>query len=260
MFKANDLILLYHNENAKYLLNLPEDGEFQTHKGIIKINDIFQKDFGDEIETHKGEKFYILKPTIADIEMKVKRKTTIIYPKDAGIILLKTHIFPGAKVVEVGTGSGAFTIILANFVRPEGTVFTYEMREDFLNNAKENVKKAGLEDNVIFYLRDIVKDGFWEKDNSIDAVYIDLPEPWEVVREAYRILKGGHVLISLSPNVEQIQKTFRTMELIGFTRIKVYEILEREILVRYSGTRPKEFSITHTAYLLFAYKIIRWQK
>ncbi len=255
MLKPNDLILLYHSENAKYLLTLPEKGEFQTHKGIIKIENIFQKDFGDEIETHKGEKFYILKPTIADLEMKVKRTTTIIYPKDAGLILLKTNIFPGALVVEVGTGSGAFTIALANFVRPFGKVFTYEVREDFLNNAKENVKKAGLEENVIFYLRDVVRDGFLQEDNSVDAVYIDLPEPWEVVKEAHRILKGGHALISLSPNVEQIQKTFRTMELVGFVRIKVYEILEREILVRYSGTRPKEFSITHTAYLLFAYKI-----
>ncbi|MCS7250175.1 MAG: tRNA (adenine-N1)-methyltransferase [candidate division WOR-3 bacterium] len=255
MLKPNDLVLLYHSENAKYLITLPESGELQTHKGVIKLNEIFQKNYGDEISTHRGEKFYILKPTIADIEMKVKRTTTIIYPKDAGVMLLKTNLFPGAKVVEVGTGSGAFTIILANFVRPSGIVYSYEVREDFLKNAQENVKRAGLENNVIFYLRDVVKEGFLEEDNSIDSVYIDLPEPWEVIKEAHRILKGGHSLISLNPNVEQIQKTFRTLELIGFTRIKVYEILEREILVRYSGTRPKEFSITHTAYLLFANKV-----
>lgn len=255
MLKPNDLILLYHNETAKYLITLPEDGEFQTHKGIIKLSEILQKDYGDEISTHKGEKFYILKPTIADIEMKVKRTTTIVYPKDAGLMLLKTHIFPGAKVVEVGTGSGALTILLANFVRPNGIVYSYEIREDFLGNAKENVKRAGLETNVIFHHRDVLKEGFLEEDDSIDSVYIDLPEPWEIIKEAHRILKGGHSLVSLSPNVEQIQKTFRTLELIGFTRIKVYEILEREILVRYSGTRPKEFSITHTAYLLFANKI-----
>ncbi|MEO0097810.1 MAG: tRNA (adenine-N1)-methyltransferase [candidate division WOR-3 bacterium] len=255
MLKPNDLILLYHSENAKYLITLPESGELQTHKGIIKLDEISQKDYGDEVLTHKGEKFYILKPTIVDIEMKVKRTTTIIYPKDAGLILLKTHIFPGAKVVEVGTGSGAFTIVLANFVRPNGIVYSYEIREDFLENAKENIKKAGVENNVIFRLRDVTKDGFLEEDNSIDSVYIDLPEPWEVIKEAHRILKGGYSLFSLNPNVEQIQKTFRTLELFGFTRIKVYEILEREILVRYSGTRPKEFSITHTAYLLFANKI-----
>ncbi|MEO0087675.1 MAG: tRNA (adenine-N1)-methyltransferase [candidate division WOR-3 bacterium] len=255
MLKPNDLILLYHSENAKYLITLPEGGEFQTHKGVIKLDEIFQKDYGDEVFTHKGEKFYILKPTIADIEMKVKRTTTIIYPKDAGFILLKTHIFPGAKVVEVGTGSGAFTIVLANFIRPNGIVSSYEIREDFLENAKENVRRAGLENNVVFHLRDVVKEGFLEEENSVDSVYIDLPEPWEVAQEVYRILKGGHSLISLNPNVEQIQKTFRTLELVGFTRIKVYEILEREILVRYSGTRPKEFSITHTAYLLFANKI-----
>lgn len=255
MLKPNDLVLLYNSENAKYLITLPEGGELQTHKGIIKLDEIFQKDYGDEIFTHKGERFYILKPTTADIEMKVKRTTTIIYPKDAGVILLKTNLFPGAKVVEVGTGSGAFTIILANFIRPSGIVHSYEVREDFLENAKENVKRAGLENNVTFYLRDVAKEGFLENDNSVDSVYIDLPEPWEVIKEAHRILKGGHSLVSLNPNVEQIQKTFRTLELIGFTRIKVYEILEREILVRYSGTRPKEFSITHTAYLLFANKI-----
>ncbi len=253
MLKPNDLVLLYNGEKASYLLTLPEKGIFSTHKGNINLTEILAKAYGDAIKTHTGEIFYILKPTLADIAMKVKRTTTIVYPKDASMMLLRTIIFPGAKVIEVGSGSGALTVILANFVRPDGKVYSYEVRNEFLENARLNVRKFGLENYVEFVEVDVEKQGFQHRE--ADAVFIDLPEPWEVINWAHQALKGGHCLASLNPTIEQIKKTKSVLELEGFTRIRVVELLEREILVKFSGTRPQERMVSHTAYLIFAQKV-----
>jgi tRNA (adenine57-N1/adenine58-N1)-methyltransferase len=252
MLKAGELVLFYHSDRAKYLLAVQEKGSFSTHKGNISFAEVMQKDFGDVVTTQMGTPFYILKPTLADLSMKVHRTTTIIYPKDAGLMVLQSFVFPGARVIECGTGSGALTIILANFIRPNGKVYSYEARQEFSDNAKANVKRVGLVDYVEFFCADIEKEGF--KQTDIDAVFIDLPEPWNAIKPAYEALKGGHSFVSLSPNTEQVRKTKAVLELEGFIRIKVVEILERELLVRITGTRPTERMISHTAYLVFAQK------
>jgi tRNA (adenine57-N1/adenine58-N1)-methyltransferase len=253
MLRPADLVLLYNGERASYLLTLPESGTFSTHKGNIDLGAILTKDYGDAIKSHTGNVFYILKPTLADLAIKVRRTTTIVYSKDAGMMLLRTVVFPGAKVIEVGTGSGALTTILANFVRPEGKVYSYEVRNEFSENARANVKRFGLESWVEFFVQDVEKQGFLQKE--VDAVFIDLPEPWGAINWAHQALKGGHCIVSLSPTVEQIKKTKSVLELEGFTRIRVVELLERELLVRFSGTRPIERMVSHTAYLIFAQKI-----
>jgi len=260
MLKPTDLVLLYNSEKANYLLSLPQAGTFSTHKGNINLGEILGKEYGDAVKSHTGDVFYLLRPTIADLAMKVKRTTTIVYPKDAGMMLLRTIIFPGAKVIEVGGGSGALTAILANFVRPQGKVYSFEVRKDFLENARANIKRFGLEEWVCFIEADVAKQGFSLKEVGLntawaDAVFIDLPEPWGVINFAHQVLKGGHSLVSLSPTVEQIKKTKSAFELAGFTRIRAVELLERELLVKFSGTRPRERMISHTAYLLFAQKI-----
>jgi tRNA (adenine57-N1/adenine58-N1)-methyltransferase len=169
------------------------------------------------------------------------------------MMLVRTMVFPGARVIEVGSGSGALTSILANFVRPSGRVFSYEARADFSENAKHNIRQLGLLDYVEFKVRDVAKDGFAE--TEIDTVFVDVPEPWDIIPHAHKALKGGYPLVSLSPTVEQIRKTKAIMELTGFTRIKAVELLEREMLIRPSGSRPAERMISHTGYLIFGHKL-----
>lgn len=253
MLKPGDTVLLYHGEKTKYLITLSVKGAFSTHRGNIPFETIMQHDYGDTVKTHLGETYHLLKPTVADRQKKVKRTTTIVYPKEAGMMLVRTMIAPGARVVEVGSGSGALTSILATFVRPEGRVFSYEARADFSENAKHNIRTLGLLDYVDFKVRDVAQEGFDETD--ADTVIIDVPEPWDIVPHAHRALKGGCPMVSLSPTVEQVRRTKAVMELAGFARIKAVELLERELLVRPSGCRPAERMISHTGYLLFGHKI-----
>ena len=253
MLKPNDIILLYSGEKGSYLLTLPEKGFFSTHKGNISYSEILGKDYGDAVKSHTGYVYYILKPNLADLAMKVKRTTTIVYPKDAGLMLLRTIVFPGAKVIEVGGGSGALATILANFVRPDGKVYSYEVRKEFIDNARANLQRFGLDSFVEWIEADVEKQGFSHEE--VDAVFIDVPEPWGIINWAHKALKVGHCLVSLSPTVEQIKKTKSVMELEGFTRIQVVELLERELLVKFTGTRPRERMVSHTAYLIFAQKI-----
>jgi tRNA (adenine57-N1/adenine58-N1)-methyltransferase len=255
MIQPGDLVLFYYNDRISYLIAVPEKGKFSTHRGEIDYAQVLASDYGDIVKSHLGASFSLLKPTWSDLTMRVRRTTTIIYPKDAGLMLLKTVITPGGRVIEVGTGSGAFTILLANFVKPDGRVYSYEARSEFSANARTNLRRVGLETYVEFICRDVGKEGFIH--DQVDAVFLDVPEPWGLVGYAHKALKGGYPLVSISPTIEQVQKTKSVLELEGFTRIEVVEILEREMLVRVGRTRPKERMVSHTVYLLFAHKINR---
>ncbi|MGQ9708040.1 MAG: tRNA (adenine-N1)-methyltransferase [bacterium] len=252
MIKIGDFVLLYHSDNMKFLISVQEKGRFSTHRGNVDYAGIAGKEFGDWVETQYGTRFYLLKPTLADLAMKVKRTTTIVYPKDTGYLLLESMVFPGARVIEVGSGSGALTVILASFVRPDGRVYSYERRPDFSKNAFENVQRYGLEKFCEFFVADPVEQGFAQTD--VDAVFLDVPEPWVLVPAARRVLKGGFVLAGLVPTLEQIGRFVSALGAEGFVRIRVKEILERGYFLRETGIRPVDRMVAHTVYLVLAHK------
>ena len=247
--KKGELILLYHDESANYLVNYEKKKVIHTHKGKIILP--LRASYGDVIYSSKNFPFYILCPDTAYLSMKVKRKTTIIYPKDAGFILLNLGIKSGDRVLEVGTGSGAFTLVLSNTVGRNGKVYSFERKKEFLEIAKQNFEKFRKFKNVVFHHMDLEK---YIPEIKVDSVFIDVPEPWKLISNVKKALKPGCVIGSLSPNIEQIKKTKEKMIKEGFVRIRVYEISLREILVRKEGTRPKEYQITHTGYLIFGNK------
>ncbi len=256
MIKTGDLIYVYNDEKTTYLLSYQKNLSFSTHKGNIVFPENIE--YGDCILSNTNEPFYILKPTSSDIMFKVKRKTTIVYPKEAGIIIMELTIKSGAKVIEIGSGSGAFTILLSNIVGKEGKVYSFERKEEHLEMAKKNFERLGSFQNVEFFLKDPTKDGGFEI-NDVDAIFIDVPEPWTLIKYAHESLSGGGHIATLSPNIEQIQYTVEKMEEAGFTRIRCMEILSRGIRIKKNMTRPFDRMIGHTAYLLFAEKINKKQ-
>jgi len=248
-----DYVLLYFDEKRKWLVKVLEKKEFHTHKGVIKLGELINRRFGEKIESNLKAYFWVLKPTLYDFIMHAERPTQIIYPKDIGLILVKLDVSSGKKVVEAGTGSGALTMALANAVKPSGIVYTYEIEDRFIESAKRNLEKAGLLNYVIIRKRN-AKNGFLEK--NVDAIVIDVSEPWEIIPKAYEALKNGGVLASFSPTINQAEKTVETLKKTGFIDLSTVECLVRELRVEAGKTRPFTRMIGHTGYITFARKII----
>ncbi len=250
---AKDLVLIFLDTKRHFLVQVVTGLKVSSDLGMIELSDVIGKPYGYVGETHLGKHFYCLKPSHADIMFKMKRTTTVVYPKDLGLMVLETTVGPGSHVIDIGTGSGVMALVLARLVAPDGMVFSYERREDFIENARENITRAGYAKYVTFHHWDAAQKGFKEK--NVDAVFIDVPEPWTVIPNASKALKGGHHLVSWSPNIEQVRQTVEALNKCGFTRIKASAVVEQEMLVRQQGVRPRERGITHTAYLVRANKV-----
>jgi len=253
MIKEGDLALIYNSEHRNYLVKITPD-RFHTDKGFLDLSQAIGKPFGLCLKTNTGEIFYILCPSLYDMMMKVNRKTQIIYPKDAGLILMKANIFPGAKVIESGVGSGSLTSAMANFVRTEGKVYSYERNIDFLNNARKNLEKNGLAPWVELKHREVT-DSFDETD--VDFVMIDIGAPWELIEAADKSLKPGGRLASICPTFDQLTQFVFTLEDKGYVHIESMELISRRILVRRGKTRPEQRIPSHTGFLVFASKTLR---
>jgi len=184
-----------------------------------------------------------------DLMMKASRESGIIYPKDAALLIMKAGLASGSRVIEVGTGSGSLTMALAQAVAPDGHVYTYDRRTDLPKNAYKNVARAGLSGFVTFKQRQAMEPF---EENGVDAVILDIPQPWDEVDQVKRALRGGGRLVSLNPTFNQIEKMAEALRAKGFILVESRELLEREILARGGKTRPVQRMIGHTEFMLFA--------
>jgi tRNA (adenine57-N1/adenine58-N1)-methyltransferase len=247
-----DQVLFYLDARRKWLRRVEMGLSFHLHRGILQYDDVIGQEYGSLISTSLGVQVAALPPLPRDRAVKMGRQTNIVYPKDAGLILLLAGIGPGSMVVEAGTGSGALASLLGYHVAPNGHVFSYEIREDFAKVAAKNLIKAGLKELVTIKQQDILE-GISE--TQVDAVVLDMAVPWEVVHLAYSALKGGGVFVSFSPTIEQTQQTVDALYTSHFTEITTCELIEREILVRKGKTRPATRMIGHTGYVTSARKV-----
>ena len=250
-WQPNEFVLLISPEGKRFLVKV-EDKRFSTHHGEIDLSRLQEIRPGEAISTHKGVPFLTLRPTLYDFIHSLKRRTQIIYPKELGYILMRLGIGPGSRVVECGAGSGALTMTLAWWVRPNGKVFTYEREERFAKLCLENLRWAGLSDWVELKLRDI-EVGFDEQD--VDAVFLDVREPWRYLKQAWKALRGGCVLGILVPTTNQVSEVLKGFAEVPFTDIEVLEILLRRYKTVAERLRPFDRMVAHTGYLIFARKV-----
>jgi len=252
MVREGDLVLLYFSEDRHYIVKVTRGSTYSFNEGVIRAEDLLGRHYGEVLRTHIGVKFRVVRPSLLDVVYrKFERRTQVIYPKDAALIALKAGVGPGSRIVEAGTGSGCFTAVLAYLVRPSGVIYTYEVRREFIEVARRNLRMLGLEEYVVFKEAD-VRNGIEEQ--NIDAVVLDLAEPWAVLRHAYKALRSGGVLACFLPTINQVERTVEEARRTGFVMVEAEELLERRYKVRRGETRPELRMVGHTGYLMFARK------
>lgn len=247
--QEGQLVLLSGKDRKNFIIRLQHGHRLQTHRGILLHSDLIGLPLGSQVRTHLGHRYHLLRPSWDDLLRTIRRATQIVYPKDIGYILMKMSIRPGSVVIDAGTGSGALAAAFASVVMPQGRVFSYEIREDMLTLAQRNLTHLGLAQFVDLKHRDIA-DGFEESD--VDALFLDVPNPWAYLEQAHRALCGGGFFGSLLPTANQVVDLLRVLERSPFAFVEVEEILLRGYKVVSARFRPTDRMVAHTGYLVFA--------
>lgn len=245
--------MLVGKDHRHFIFRLESEGELQTHRGVIRHQQLIGASWGAYVETHLGHPFYLIQPSLHDILLNIRRTSQIIFPKDIGYILLHLSVGPGRTVVEAGTGSGALTTALAWAVGPNGKVVSYDRRADMQELARKNLRRVGLEERVEFRLRDIAQ-GFDETD--VDALFLDLPDPQAYLAQARAALRSGGCFGCILPTTNQVAALLEGLDAHGFAFQEVCEILLRFYKVVPQRLRPTDRMVAHTGYLVFARPVL----
>jgi tRNA (adenine57-N1/adenine58-N1)-methyltransferase catalytic subunit len=248
-FAEGDQVLLIDIKKRRYLVTLTAGGEFHTHAGVIAHDDLIGATEGSSFASNRGAPMMAIRPTLADFVLKMPRGAQVIYPKDLGPILMLADIFPGARVLESGVGSGALSMTL---VRAGAVVHGYELREDFANRAVKNVATflgASALDRYTVSQRDVY-DGIDETD--VDRVVLDLPEPWRAVKHAARAMHRGGVLVAYTPQITQAVQLRDELGGAGFGMVDTIEVLNRGWHIEGQSVRPDHRMVAHTGFLTSA--------
>ena len=244
-----DLVQLVGLSHKQFLFRLQSGGVFQSHRGVIKHDDLIGKAWGSQIFSHNGSPFFMLQPPLGALLRNIKRNTQILYPKDIGYILVTMGVGPGQHILEAGTGSGALTSAFAYAVGPQGKVTTYEAREEMHELAKKNLEMFGLADRVEFKLRDI-SEGFDE--TGVDALFLDVANPYDFIPQVKRALKPGGFFGTILPTVNQVVRLLTELKAEKFAFIDTCEVLLRFYKSEPARFRPTDRMVAHTGFLIFA--------
>ena len=242
-FQKGDFVLIVYKDK-KYLKKLEENLCLSIGKAKIKFEDIVGKKDGERVKD-----FFLFAPTLEDILLfGFKRKTQIIYPKDAFFVAFKLGIKKGDRVLEFGTGSGVFTSVVSLLAKE---VYTFEICEDFFKLSLKNWQKFGLCKNVKAFNLDFAKARL--KKEFFDACLVDVKEPWLYLEKIWRVLKKGKVCAFVLPTTNQVSRLLSEMEKY-FAQIEVLEILHRYYKPNPERLRPQDRMVAHTTFLIFGRK------
>jgi len=242
------MVQLVGHDKRYFIFRVETGGRLHSNRGVVEHDQLIGREWGSEVFSHLHRPFFLLIPSTDDLIRDIKRSSQIMYPKDIGFILMKMSIHPGITVVEAGTGSGGMTTVLAQAVGAEGHVYSYDVRADMQTLARRNLEKVGLAGRVTLKQRDIVE-GFDEAD--ADALFLDVPNPWDYVAQARRALKGGGFFGSIVPTTNQVSDLLVALRRQSFDFLEVCEVLIRYYKTVPARLRPTDRMVAHTGFLVF---------
>lgn len=247
---TGERVLLIDGRDRRYLVKLREGASFHTHSGIVAHDDVIGTDEGSVVAASTGREFLVLRPTLADVVLKMPRGAQVIYPKDLGAILLAADVGPGMRVLEAGVGSGALSMTL---LRAGASVLGYELREEFARTARENVV-ALLGDGVDYRIeiRDVTQ-GIDE--HGLDRILLDLPNPWDALGGAHAALRPGGILLCYLPTINQTAQLRAALAEGGWGLEESFELLRRSWHVEARSVRPDHRMVAHTGFLTTARRL-----
>ena len=257
-FQSGERIHLVDKKGRQYALTLKAGDRYQLSGHKIDHDDLIGKPDGSLVTLSGNKTMLALKPTFGDYVLKMPRGAQVLYPKDLALIPMWADVYPGARVFEAGTGSGALTMALLRAVGPRGLVVTYEAREDFAKTAMTNIERyMGPMPNLI-PLRRNVYEGISLLDDGLpfDRLVLDLPEPWQVVPHAAQALRSGGIYLSFVPTVPQVVQTVEALEkAMVFGMIETFETLLRTWSIQGRSVRPDHRMVAHSGFITVARKI-----
>jgi len=249
-FAEGDRIQLTDSKAKMYTFTITPGKEWHTHKGWIVHNDLIGLPEGSVVSTSAGLQFTAFKPLLGDFVLSMPRGATIVYPKDAAMILGVADIFPGAKVIEAGVGSGALSISLLRAIGPEGKLVSFERREDFATIASENIHTyfGSLPTNWSLNVGSVQDSSVEEK---FDRVVLDMLAPWECIAYAAQVLRPGGVFLAYVATTTQLSATAEAIKEDGrFTEPLSSETIVRDWHHEGLAVRPVQRMIGHTGFLI----------
>jgi tRNA (adenine57-N1/adenine58-N1)-methyltransferase len=255
-FGVGDRVQLTDPKGRHYTLVLATGGEYHTHRGAVAHDDVIGRPEGSLVVSAGGTSYLALRPLLADYVLSMPRGAQVIYPKDAGQIIMWGDIFPGARVLEAGAGSGALTCSLLRAVGPEGRVTSYEVRADHAEHAERNVTAffGTRPANWDLRVRDLAEHTGTDTDTdagTVDRMILDMLSPWELLTVAARSVIPGGVLVVYVATTTQLSKVTEGLrEQQCWTEPQAWETLMRPWHVVGLAVRPEHRMVAHTAFVL----------
>ncbi len=244
---SGERVLLVDQKQRGYLTTLVSGQIFHTHAGMVAHDDVIGVGEASQVLTSTGRRFLVVRPTLADVVLKMPRGAQVIYPKDLGAILLAGDVGPGMRVLEAGVGSGALSMTM---LRAGARVVGYEIRADFARRARANVVDWVGDDARYEVVERDVYAGIEESD--LDRVVLDLPEPWRVLPHAEKALRPGGILLAYLPTINQVSALRAAMSRSRFAMAETSELLRRTWHVEERSVRPDHRMVAHTGFLTTA--------
>ena len=251
---AGERVLLVDRKDRRYLVTLRPGRSFQSHAGVIEHDGVIGRFEGEELQAHlrdgrvtSSARYLVLRPTLAEVVLGMPRGAQVIYPKDLGAILIAADIFPGARVLEAGVGSGALSMAM---LRAGAVITGYELRADFAERARANVE-AFLGPDQPYSVR--AGDVYLGIDaEGLDRVVLDLAEPWQVVAHAERALAPGGIFLAYLPTINQTAELRAVLEQSRFAMAETFEIMRRTWHIEGRSVRPDHRMVAHTGFITSA--------